>query len=325
MRISASVINWNNRDCIVRCLNSLFLQAGVELDPVLIDNGSQDGSLDLVREHFPNIKIILAGTNLGFSAAHNLGYRATKGEWHFVLNSDVELEKDYLLKCAEAGADSGVGSVTGKLLRFEQVNGQNIIDSAGIEMFASRRVWDRGAGQIDHGQFDKQEEVFGSCGAAAIYRRSMLEQISPDGEIFAEVFFAYYEDVDLAWRIAEAGWRHIYQPAAQAKHVRGGSTKGSATTRKLVFCNRYVLLARNESFSSSIRNIGPILFFEIFQCLRVCRYPSLILSIPHLIRSVARALRERKAMKQDGRHFGLGSSRKFLVSGAGISSWLKRN
>src|SRR6185503_14828369 len=103
------------------------------------------------------------------------------------------------------------------------------------------------------------QEVFGCCGAAALYRRSALFEMAPNGEIFPEIYFAYYEDVDLAWRMNLSGWRAVYVPSATAKHVRGGSTRGSAVTRRLVFRNRYILLARNDRLSEIVKSRWPIL------------------------------------------------------------------
>jgi GT2 family glycosyltransferase len=322
--ISVSVINWNGRDCIERCLESLLAQTGVALDVVVLDNGSTDGSLDVVRARFPNLKIIANGRNLGFAAAHNKGFRATRGEWHFVLNQDVYLAQDYLQKLMEATAtDARIGAAAGKLWRLETSGGHKILDSCGIEMFAGRRVWDRGTGEMDHGQYDESCDVFGCCAAAAIYRRTMLEQIARDGEVFGEIFFAYYEDADLAWRMNAAGWRSLHVPQATASHVRGGSTQGSKITRQLVFRNRYLLLARNDAWRDLLRDASAILVFEAVQLLRLIRYPYLFSGILEFWKRWPRALRERHAMRMAWRlHFGLRDLRKFIVPGSGIRRWI---
>jgi GT2 family glycosyltransferase len=322
--VSVSVINWNGRDCLERCLESLLAQTGVALDVVVLDNGSTDGSLDLVRTRFPQFKIIANGRNLGFAAAHNQGYRATHGEWHFVLNQDVYLAPDYLQKLLEAAAtDARIGAAAGKLWRLETRDGRKTLDSCGIEMFAGRRLWDRGTGEVDHGQYDEPCDVFGCCAAAAIYRRAMLERIARDGEIFGELFFAYYEDADLAWRMNAAGWRSVHVPQATASHVRGGSTKGSKITRQLVFRNRYLLLARNDAWRDLLRDAPAILVFEAVQLLRLFRYPYLFGSVGEFWKRLPRALRERRAMKAAWRlRFGLRDLRKFIVRGSGVRRWI---
>jgi GT2 family glycosyltransferase len=326
IRVSVSVINWNNRDHILACLDSLFCQQGITLDVVMLDNGSSDGSCELVRQRFPELRVIENGRNLGFAAAHNIGYRATMGEWHLVLNSDVMLAPDYVIHLLNAGASHpSVGATSGKLLRFETADGHNIIDSVGIEIFESRRVWDRGTGELDRGEHEQSRQVFGCCGAAALYRRAMLEQLALDGEIFPEIYFAYYEDVDLSWRMNLAGWQCLYVPQAVGRHVRGGSTRGSTVTRRLVFRNRYVLLARNDRHSELLHHIGPVLRLEVFQLFRVFRHPSLILQLPDVLRSVIRAWRQRKSMKHNGRTaFGLSALNHLVSPGAGLKGWFKQ-
>ena len=324
-RVSTAIINWNNRQHVVQCLVSLLAQQNVELDVVVLDNGSVDGSAELIEQEFPHVRLIRNGRNLGFAAAHNIGFRETTGDWHLVLNSDVVLEPDYVIKLLEVGEhDSRTAALSGKLLRFENAGERNIIDSAGIEMYASRRVWDRGAGEPDEGQYDSERRVFGCCAAAGLYRRTSLLEIAPDGEIFPEIYFAYYEDVDLAWRLNRHEWSSLYVPSAVGRHVRGGSTKGSTTTRRLVFRNRYVLLARNDSLRDMLADTEPIFLFECVQLLRLFRYPRLIACIPEILSRVRAALRQRRELSKSGERFELHSFRALISPGSGIVTWMRR-
>ncbi len=324
MKISAAVINWNNREHIVPCLTSLVEQSGVELEVVVMDNASVDGSAELAEQHFPGIRIIRNARNLGFAAAHNIGFRKTFGEWHLVLNSDVVLDPNYVSCLLAAAKDRPqIGALSGKLLRFEQRKSLDVIDSVGIEIFASRRVWDRGTGELDQGQHGKARRVFGCCAAAALYRRSAMNDIAPDGEIFPTSYFAYYEDVDLAWRMNLHGWHSWYVPAAIGRHVRGGSTKGSATTRKLVFRNRYLLMIRNDKWRDIGRNIGSVLAFELAQLLRLVRYPALFAEIPSLVGTIRVAACERRALKRRGETFGLSGLDALVTRGSGVRQWLR--
>ena len=256
-----------------------------------------------------------------------IGFRATTGDWHLVVNSDVILNSDYVRHLLDVCAtDAKVSSASGKLLRFSRTGDDDIIDSTGIEIYQSRFVWDRGTREPDRGQFEQVEQVFGCCGAAALYRRAALSHVAPDGGIFPEIYFAYYEDVDLAWRLNLAGWRCLYVPQAVARHARGGSTRGSATTRRWVFRNRYVLLARNDRLSEMIRAPRPILSFEGIQLLRLIRYPGLILRVPGIIWSVVRAFAQRRAMKQSGRRdFGLSKVPDMVSPGSGVHVWLRHS
>jgi GT2 family glycosyltransferase len=133
------------------------------------------------------------------------------------LNPDTILRENFLEEMVQ-GLESrpDCGSASGKLLRLDQIT----IDSTGIVMLRSQRHLDRGAGEPDIGQYDKALDIFGPSGAAALYRRSSLEDVSIDGEYFDEDFFAYREDADLAWRLRLLGWKSIYVPSAVALHRR---------------------------------------------------------------------------------------------------------
>ena len=324
MKVSAAVINWNNREHILPCLTSLFEQRRVELQVVVLDNASVDGSVELIERAFPGITIVRNARNLGFAAAHNIGFRRTIGEWHLVLNSDVVLDPDYVARLLDAAEDRPrIGALSGKLLRFGQRDGRDVIDSVGIEMFSSRRVWDRGTGESDQGQYDDMQQVFGCCAAAALYRRSTMNEVAPDGEIFPESYFAYYEDVDLAWLMNRRGWQSWYVPAAIGRHVRGGSTKGSATTRKLVFRNRYRLMIRNDRWRDVLRDAASVLIFELAQVLRLMRYPALLAEIPSLVSTIRSALRERRNLKRRRESFGLSDLRALVTRGSGVRQWLR--
>jgi len=195
--------------------------AGIEV--VVVDNGSIDGSKELARR-FTNglrLSIIENPKNFGFAKALNQGIFASKGEFVLALNLDVELEPDYIEKLVAAFIEPAIGSATGKLYRPpERVGGKKILDSAGHILLASRVVLNRGDEEEDKGAYDYQEEIFGVCAAAAMYRREMLEQVRISGEYFDGDFFASYEDVDLDWRAKNAGWNSIFVPEAIAYHVR---------------------------------------------------------------------------------------------------------
>jgi GT2 family glycosyltransferase len=158
-----------------------------------------------------------------------------------------------------------VGLAAGKLLRFDG----RTIDSAGQELGLSRRPVDRGYGELDRGRYDADAEVFGACGAAALYRRAMLDDVAlTPGEYFDERFFAFYEDLDLAWRARRRGWRAVYRHRALGFHARGGSAsdrrwieRGAALAgrpaeiRFHAVKNRWLTLIRNETLAGSLLHL----------------------------------------------------------------------
>jgi GT2 family glycosyltransferase len=137
------------------------------------------------------------------------------------LNPDVVARADFVERLIEAlDSDPAAGSVTGKLVRPQEDDGATIFDSTGIYMTPSLRHLDRGSGERDSGQYERPQYVFGASGAAALYRRQMLEETIVGEEYFDEDFFSYREDADLAWRAQLLGWKAIYAPNAIATHER---------------------------------------------------------------------------------------------------------
>jgi GT2 family glycosyltransferase len=140
------------------------------------------------------------------------------------LNPDVVLSPDFVTQLVAGGkAHPEAGSVCGKLSRWDPVAEQhrsNIIDSTGIYFTRNMRHLDRGAEEVDRGQYDRPQFVFGASGAAVLFRRDFVQDVSVQGEFFDEDFFAFREDGDLAWRAQVMGWKCLYTPAAVAWHVR---------------------------------------------------------------------------------------------------------
>jgi len=194
-----------------------------------MDNGSRDGSTEYVRENFPKIRVVENKSNLGYAGGHNLFFREASAEFLMVMNPDAILEKDFLSEAIQAFDDSKVSSVTGKMLK----PGSNILDGTGITLSRSRRARERGQYEEDRGQYDDMIDIFGASGTAAIYRKSALEKVKVprnEGntfEYFDEDFFAYFEDMDLAWRLNLAGYKARFAPKAMVNHARkAGSSPG---------------------------------------------------------------------------------------------------
>ena len=214
------VVNHNGARFIKGCLGALstqVLRGGFEI--VLVDNASTDGSVASVRSAFPAVRVISSPRNLGFAAGNNLGFRSARGEFLVLLNNDARPRPGWLeALVAAADADPGLGAVTSKLVFAGR---PGVIQNAGLVLRSDGGGGDRGSGEVDAGQYDAAEEVFGFCGAAALLRRSALDDV---GE-FDGRFFMYYEDTDLSWRMRLRGWRILYQPAAVVEHEHAGSSR----------------------------------------------------------------------------------------------------
>ena len=270
--VSLIIINYNNKDYLSRCLNSIFEQTYEELEIIFIDNESKDGSFKYMEEEYSNKNILLIKNDInnGYAGAANQGIKLSTGEFIMIINPDIVMEKDFVEKLAFYMSNNlEVGAITGKLLKYDFSNNKklNYIDSAGIEMYKSTRCIDRGQNELDEGQYNKTEEVFGVCGAAPMYRRNALDLVKYKDEYFDEDFFAYKEDVDLSWRLNLIGQKNIYYPEAIAYHGRalGRSEKGifkfikhrkkqSEFLRGISYRNHLMMLEKNKNSDFIIEN-----------------------------------------------------------------------
>jgi GT2 family glycosyltransferase len=220
-KVSINLVSWNGAKYIDNCLRSVLNQTYKDYSILIIDNGSSDETVSIIKESYPHLKIIQHKDNLGFAKAHNQAIHWTKSEYVLMLNQDVVLDPAYLEKTVEfLDKNTSVGAVAGKILRLQDEQKTNYIDTAGLRIYKSYRVMDMGAGEMDEGQYDVIEEVFGVSGALPVYRRVALEEVMYKQEYLDEDFFSYKEDVDLAHRLLTYGWQAYRVPMAIAYHDR---------------------------------------------------------------------------------------------------------
>lgn len=232
--VSVVVINYNGRRFLEKCISSILLQTYPLIEIILIDNGSNDDSVDYVKKKFPSIKLITCKRNLGFAKGNNIGIKAAKGDLIATLNNDTEVTPKWVEELVK-GIQSGnnIGMCASKMLFLKN---PELINSTGICISRSGACRDRGMFESDQGQYESVEEVFGPCAGAAIYRKAMLDKIG----LFDEDFVAYMEDVDLAFRGRLAGWKCLYIPNAVVYHVHGG-TAGYVTDYTIYYGNRNIV------------------------------------------------------------------------------------
>ena len=261
--VSVVVLTYNSGSMIVDCLTSIVAQVPPPNQIVCVDNGSSDGTVERVAEHFPQVTVVPLPENLGSAAGLNRGIEFVAGDLLALLNDDLTLAPDYIALCVAAlDRDPELGGVTGKLLRPGPAD-PPIIDSTGHTVRANRCAVDRGEGEPDTGQYDAATSVFSICGAAAVYRRAMLDDVAFAGPPFDEDYFMYWEDFDLAWRAQLRGWRFAYVPTAVGRHVRGGS---GATTATAVLAynhrNRLLTILHNDDPRSFLRHLPAVVYTE---------------------------------------------------------------
>lgn len=237
--------NWNGERLLETCLFSLRGQTFRDFETIVVDNGSIDGSIDLIEQDFPEARIVAFPENLGFAAAANAGIKASGAELVALLNNDTEQDPGWLkalVRASDAHPESGL--FASKLVDFHD---RRFLDGAGDALRLSGLPYRLGHGERDLGQFDSPGHVFGACAAAAMYRRTMLEEIG----VFDEDFVSYCEDGDLSFRAQLAGHRCFYVPDAVVYHMGSASTGGkrSATATRLGSRNSLSLLVKNLPLS----------------------------------------------------------------------------
>ena len=211
------IVNYNGMEHLETCLQSLMAQTYRDWRGIVVDNGSTDGSMEFVRQHFPEISIITLGMNTGFAFATNRGIADGSSPYVALINNDIALEHDWLERMVTAlKAHPESGAVACKMMNFFD---RQRLDAAGDVLTRGLIPEARGHGQRDEGQYDVEAYVFGPCAGAALYRRRVFERLGA----FDESFFAFYEDIDLDYRMQSEGWKVLYVPSAVCFHKRGAT------------------------------------------------------------------------------------------------------
>ena len=262
--ISVVIVNWNRRELLRAALGSLAGQTLAPAEVIVVDNGSSDGSAEMAEREF-GAHVIRNSENRGFCAANNQGIAAARGRLIALLNNDAVAEPEWL--AALAGAFAGrpeVGMAASKILVYED---PRRIDKAGHLIWPDGQNRGRGTGALDHGQFDRMEEALWPDGCAAMYRKSMLDEIGG----FDEDFFAYGDDAELGLRARIAGWQCLYVPGAVVRHHRG-ATLGLASARRLELIERNRVLLAAKLFPWRLLWLnGPYYLARILAGLRSSR------------------------------------------------------
>ena len=183
--ISVIIVNYNRKDLLKKCLDSVRGQGFKDIEIIVADNASTDDSTQMLGTYYPEVRVIHNQENLLFCKAQNQGIESAKGDFILSLNSDCILDMDYLKEVLSASKlDEKIGMISGKILRMDK----KTIDSTGLFLGRDRRAVERGYGLKDKGQYNNPGHVFGVGGACAFFRKSMLEDIRDGNGYFDERF-----------------------------------------------------------------------------------------------------------------------------------------
>jgi GT2 family glycosyltransferase len=261
-RVTVLIPNYNGRELLDRLIPTLLAQTYSDRELMLLDDASTDGSPEHVAERWPEIHTLVNRANRGFAANVNRGIRASESRYIAIINTDVELEPEWLgelVRTLDSHPDAG--SATGKALMMSD---RGVLDGAGNQMRWSGAATRRGHGVRDAGQYDEPGEVISACAGFAVYRRAAFEAVG----LFDEDLIAYYEDVDWGLRAQLAGFRCRYEPRAVAYHV-GRATHGrDALYTRLERRNQLVVICKCFPARVLLRQAPRILLGQLVLILR---------------------------------------------------------
>ncbi|MBU0634140.1 MAG: glycosyltransferase [Candidatus Omnitrophica bacterium] len=273
-----------NKESLRRLVRSLLRQQFIIYKVIIICDDPLDHEIDCEDTGLFPIEYISSAKRQSLTCAYNQAICGIKEEYIFLLNDDVVLPDNCVKELAKAmEMDESVGITCGKILRMDK----EIVDSTGQFLAKNRKPQDRGYGQKDQAQYDIPGFVFGACGAAVLYRKKMLDDIRiTPGEYFDNDYHMFYEDLDIAWRAQNAGWKAYYNPKAVVYHVRGASARSRKPPLKLFerlyfpwldaelkshfIKNRWMTIIKNDTLKDFSLNLPYILWYDIkilFYCL----------------------------------------------------------
>ncbi len=302
------------------CLASVLRQEEVHLELLILDSGSSDDSVALLRAAAaadPRIRVIVAGENVGYARGQDRLIGEARGAAILLLNQDVELDPRFLVHaCAALAADPEIGSVQGRIRHLAGPGRrEDLLDTTGLVLHRDRRVTSRAQGMADGPAHAVPGEVWGADGPAPVHRRAALLAARLPGRDGPEVldgdFFMYKEDVDLAWRLRRLGWRTAYLPDAIAWH--GRSAPGPAGTgalaavralrsappwiRALSWRNQRLMQVKNDPLPAVLRDLPWIAWRELASlALLLVADPRRLAILPSFLRLLPGALRKRRAL-----------------------------
>ena len=299
MSCSVIVTNWNGRSDLERCLPTLRAQTYRYFEVIVVDNGSTDGSLELLENEFPEVRAIPLGENRGFATANNVGIDAAETEHIALLNNDTEVEPEWLAElvaCLERHPRAA--SATSKMVLLQQ---PGVIDGAGDVLTWTFLPHPRGHSERDRGQYEEEVEVFSASGGAALWRAEVLKELGG----FDEAFFIYYEDVDLGFRARLQGHECWYVPTSIVRHHRGAATKGLSEFELFhPLKNRWFMILKDTPAPLLLRHLPQIAFGDVvwFRRALVNRrmrtalraYVTVLRRLPGLVRERRRIQRSRR-------------------------------
>lgn len=272
MKLSVVIVNYNVEFFLEQCLNSVFIALkNVEGEVFVVDNNSIDGSVEMVKQKFPKVKLIVNKDNVGFSRANNQALRIAQGEYHLLLNPDTIVEEDTFKKVVDfmdehpdAGG-LGVKMIDGKgNFLPESKRGLPTPKDAFYKIFGLSRLFPKskkfGRYHLSYLDMNEVHEIEILSGAFMLMRKKVLDKVG----LLDEDFFMYGEDIDLSYRIVLGGYKNYYYPKTRIIHYKGESTKKSSVNYVFVFYNAMIIFAKKHFSSKNARLFSFLINMAIY-------------------------------------------------------------
>ncbi len=257
--VSIIILNWNGKENLIRCLRSFKKVTYKPVEIVVVDNNSSDGSQDLVKKKFPFVRLIANKKNYGYSGGNNIGIRASRGKYVFILNNDTEVAKNFLQPLVKrCESDATIGCIQPKLV---YATDHNILNAVGSFLTSTGFLYHYGYRKAaSKAQYNNPIQMYSAKGAAMLLRKSALDKVG----LFDEDFFIYFEETDLCHRLWLAGYSVWYEPSSVVYHWEAIDTHkqmAEFTITYLSFRNRISSFLVNLELSNVIKIfsvLGPI-------------------------------------------------------------------
>ena len=259
--LSIIIPNYNGKHFLEDCLKAVFAQKIQDMEVIVVDNGSTDGSREYL-ESYPQVRTIVLDKNYGLCGAVNVGIQAAEGEFIILLNNDTEVDENFAAELLKAiKSDDRIFSCSSKMI---QLHDRSKMDDAGDYYCALGWAFARGKGHPVE-RYNEPVNIFAACAGAAIYRKEILRLLGG----FDEAHFAYLEDIDLGYRARISGYRNVYAPKAMVYHV-GSGFSGSAHNGfkvKLSSRNSVYLAYKNMPLLQLVLNMPLLLLGHLVKLL----------------------------------------------------------
>lgn len=271
--VSIVIVTTGLKGYINSCLDSIKEQVYPNLEVLVMDNSLNQNFGQDLNKNYPYIKLSSSSKNLFYCRALNKAIELSKGDFILCLNDDVILDKRFIEEALKGfDINKRIGMVSGRILRYDG----KTIDSTGLFLSCFRTAKERGYGCKDKGQFEKAGYIFGVNGAVAFYRKEMFDEIKIGSEYFDSDLRFFYEDLDIAWRAKNFGWKGYYIPSAVAYHLRGATVRYKSGINKKfarfyindelhfdLIKNRYLTIIKNENFLDFLLHLPFIMLYDI--------------------------------------------------------------